>query len=258
MSLSDTQREWEALASFWIQRCREGEPNREGMLDHWMLDALGPVAGLRIIDLGCGEGRFCRMLGRQGASYVLGIDLCEMLVEEARAQKVSDAEHYQVGNIENLDSVQSSSFDLAVSYVSLVDVANFDAAIASSHRILKPGGRLVVCNLAPMATASNSRITDPDGARIAIRVDHYFDESTRVMRFRGHELTNFHRTLSTTINGFLKAGYVLKGIQEPRPSEEGLARYPELANELRAPSFVIFDLLKPANKSEAGDALPHT
>lgn len=246
-SPSRIQREWADLASFWIQRCREGEPNREGMLDHWMLGALGTITGLRIVDLGCGEGRFCRMLGRQGASYVLGVDLCEALISEARKQKNSEIEHYMIGNIETLDSVQSGSFDLAVSYITLVDVADLDAVIASSYRVLKPGGRFVVCNLAPMATSSNTRITDPDGTRIAIRVDHYFDESTRVMRFRGHELTNFHRSLSTYINGFLNAGYVLKGIHEPRPGAEGLARYPELTNELRAPSFILYELVKHAN-----------
>jgi ubiquinone/menaquinone biosynthesis C-methylase UbiE len=245
MPFSETHGQWETLASFWIQRCQEGEPNREGMLDRWMLATLGGVAGLRIVDLGCGEGRFCRMLSRQGASYVLGIDLCERLIEEAIAQKASNVEHYLIGNAETLDSVDSQSFDIAVSYVSLVDIADLDAVIASSYRVLKPGGRFVVCNLAPMLTAQNARITDPDGTRTAFRVDHYFDESTRISRILGHQLTNYHRTLSTYINGFLKVGYLLQGIHEPRPDKEDLAHYPELTNELRAPGFVIYDLLKP-------------
>ena len=118
----------------------------------------------------------------------------------------------------------------------------------SSYRIIKPGGRFVVCNLAAMATSTNSRITDPDGSRMAFRVDHYFDESARIMQFRGHPLTNFHRTLATYVNGFLDAGYALRGIRESKPDEEEGDRYPDLANELRAPSFVIFDLQKPRTK----------
>ncbi len=249
VSQSETQQQWEALASFWIQRCHEGEPNREGMLDRWMLDTLGDISGLRIVDLGCGEGRFCRILGRQEASYLLGIDLCERLIEEAIAQKISDVEHYQIGNVETLESVENCSFDIAVSYVSLVDIPDLNAVVASSYRVVKPGGRFVVCNLAPMGTASNVRITDPDGTRTAFRVDHYFDESGRVSRILDHELTNFHRTLSTYINCFLKAGFVLQGIHEPWPHKEDLVRYPELTNELRAPGFVIYDLLKPGSTS---------
>jgi 2-polyprenyl-3-methyl-5-hydroxy-6-metoxy-1,4-benzoquinol methylase len=247
LSVSETEQEWASIASFWIQRCRDGEPNREGMLDRWMLDALGDVAGLRIVDLGCGEGRFCRMLGRGGASSVVGIDRCKELIEEAVAQRVSDVEDYVVGRMETLDSVEDGSFDVAVSYVSLVDVADLDAVIASSYRVLKPGGRFVVCNLAPMGTAVNRRITDPDGTRTAFRVDHYLDESPRVATILGHTLTNYHRSLSTYVNGFLKVGYVLLGIQEPRPAKEDLTRYPELTNELRAPGFIIYDLQRPVS-----------
>ena len=210
-----------------------------------MIETLGDVTGLRIVDLGCGEGRFCRMLCERGVSYTLGIDLCEEMIEGARAQKHFDAEDYLVGNIETLDGVEADSFDIAVSYVSLVDVEDFDGVVASSFRVLKPGGRFIVCNLAPMATAMNKRITDPDGTRTAFRVDHYLDEGPRVCRIMGLELTNFHRTLSTQINGFLNAGFVLKGVREPFPDKEDLVRFPELTNELRAPGFVIFDLLKP-------------
>jgi SAM-dependent methyltransferase len=245
MPHSDIQRQWDALASVWIQRCRDGESNREGMLDRWMLDTLGDVTGQKIVDLGCGEGRFCRMLSSQGASHMLGVDLCVSLIEAAIAQKYSEVEHYLIQNIETLESVENRAFDIAVSYVSLVDVADLDAVISSSYRVLKPGGRFVVCNLAPMQSASNSRITDPDGTRTAFRVDHYFDESTRISRIPGYDLTNFHRTLSTYINGFLKVGYQLLGVHEPRPGKEDLARYPELRNELRAPGFIIYDLLKP-------------
>ena len=242
--------DWESYAPFWIRKCREGEANREGMLDDWMLKTLGSVAGLKIVDLGCGEGRFCRILSRLGASNVLGIDSCERLILEARKQCTSDVERYIVGNIENLDSVESCSFQVAVSYVTLVDVLNLDAVSRSTYRVLDPGGRFVACNLAPMATSANERIGEPDGSRVAIRVDNYFDESTRVMRFRGgHRLKGFHRTLSTHVNAFLKTGFVLRGIHEPLPTTEGIGRYPELMNELRAPSFVIFDLKKPAHQA---------
>ena len=238
------QAEWESFASTWIKKCDEGDPNREGMLDRWMLEVLGPVKGLRILDLGCGEGRFCRILAQQGASYVLGVDLCKPLIAEAHKRRASDVEDYLIADIEDL-GLESRAFDIAISYVSLVDVENLEGAIKASYRIIRNGGRFVACNLAPMATSSNSRVTDPDDSRIAIRVDHYFDESARIMPFRGHPLTNFHRTLATYVNNFLEAGYLLRKIREPKPDGQDVARHPGLANEFRAPSFVIFDLEKP-------------
>ena len=55
--------EWEDMAEEWIRLHSEGEDElREVVLDGWMLDAAGDVSGLKVIDLGCGEGRFTRML----------------------------------------------------------------------------------------------------------------------------------------------------------------------------------------------------
>ena len=52
--------------------------------------------------------------------------------------------------MEDLRDVPDASFDLAVSYVSLVDVHDLRRVLAEAFRILRPGGRFVVCNLAPM------------------------------------------------------------------------------------------------------------
>jgi 2-polyprenyl-3-methyl-5-hydroxy-6-metoxy-1,4-benzoquinol methylase len=240
--------EWNELAQFWIKRCCDGEANREGMLDRWMLRAVGQPEHLSVIDLGCGEGRFSRMLSRLGADRVLGIDTCEAFIQEAGRMRRLEVEEYRLDNMEHLETVSDEEFDMAVSYLSLVDVQKLSAAIQETFRILKKGGRFIVCNLAPMATAVNKRIEDPDRSRIAIRVDNYFDESVRIMRFGEHQISNYHRTLSHYLNIFLTCGFVLKGFEEPFPSNQELLRYPELENELRAPSFVIYKLEKPNSR----------
>ena len=241
---ASTPSEWERLAPFWIARCRAGEPNRVGLLDAWMLRAVGDVAGRHVVDLGCGEGRFCRLLAGRGAAHVLGVDLCRPLLEAAEAARTSDRERYVRDDMQTLTTVPGDAFDLAVSYLTLVDVPDLDGAVAAAHRVLKAGGRLVTCNLAPMATATNERLPEADGTRVALRVDHYFDESSRVMHFGGHPLTNYHRTLSRYVNTFVAAGFVLRRLDEPRPAAADLARFPALANERRAPSFLIYVLEK--------------
>ena len=49
-----------------------------------MLEACGDVTDMNILDCGCGEGRFCRMLAGRGAKYVLGIDLCDAMIDAAK------------------------------------------------------------------------------------------------------------------------------------------------------------------------------
>ena len=55
---------WSKSASPWIRLMQKGDPNRELLLDEPMLELCGEVDGLDVLDIGCGEGRFCRMLGK--------------------------------------------------------------------------------------------------------------------------------------------------------------------------------------------------
>ena len=73
--------QWTKYAQDWIET---DQAVRTGFLDSWMLDALGDVSGKTVIDIGCGEGRFCRLLSELGAA-VTGVDLTEALIEQARS-----------------------------------------------------------------------------------------------------------------------------------------------------------------------------
>jgi len=57
-------------------------------------------------------------------------------------------------------------------------------------------------------------------------------------------VTGFHRTLSNTINSFIQSGFVLEGLKEPMPSAQQVQEYPDVADNLRVPLFVIYLLRK--------------
>ncbi len=56
--------QWIENVEVWIQK---DQAVRTRFLDAWMLRALGDVDGRRVLDVGCGEGRFCRLLAGLGA-----------------------------------------------------------------------------------------------------------------------------------------------------------------------------------------------
>ena len=130
------RRQWTESAQDWIDT---DQAVRTGMLDSWMLDALGNVGGKSAIDIGCGEGRFSRLLSQLGAG-VTGVDLTEALI--ARARAMSTGETYMLGDAENLSDVESESFDIAVSYIVLVDLLDYRGAIEAAYRVLRPGRSL--------------------------------------------------------------------------------------------------------------------
>ena len=242
MDLKNTLRtQWTEAAQDWIG---QDQAVRTGMLDSWMLDALGNVRGKGVLDIGCGEGRFSRLLTRLGAE-VTGIDLTEPLIERARSLAVG-GDSYVMGDAETLDGIADESFDLAVSYIVLVDLLDYRASIEAAYRVLKPGGRFVVCNVHPMRSAVPYGWINQGGRKLFYAVDDYWDEGPREFPWWGKNFVNMHRTLSRYVKAFLDVGFVLEGLDEPVPSEEQLEENPSFDDEFRAPNFVVFVLRKPA------------
>jgi len=242
----ELEAEWNALAPAWVRESREGlNLNRTALLDAPMLAACGDVRGLRALDSGCGEGRFCRMLAERGAVYVLGVDLCAPMIAAAR-QLASDRDEYRRADAQDLAFLPDAGFDLAVSYLNQCDLPDFAANTREIFRVLKPGGRFVAANLHPMRSAVGAWQKTPAGEKQHVVLDRYFDEGARRWKMMGVDFTNFHRTLSTYVRAFRAAGFLLDDIAEPTVTPAAAIRHPDLADELRVPNFIIFALQKPA------------
>lgn len=100
--------------------------------------ALGPLDGLRLLDLGCGKGRFAARLSALGAK-VVGLDLSsEMLARAGRLPRVR-------GSARRLP-FPASSFDgvVAVEVFEHLPAVGVDVALAEARRVLRPGGTIAV------------------------------------------------------------------------------------------------------------------
>ena len=259
MSLSaqhDLQREsWDRLADGWAEWVQSNQ-GRVHVLDPAHLSLAGDVTGLHVLDAGCGEGRFARMLAERGAR-VTGVDLSPRMIEIASTH---EAEHrlgieYHIADMADLHAFQSGSFDLAVAYVSLVDVPSYQRAIAEIARVLRPGGRfqfsIVHPCFAPPGSAWEPRepgtIPVRDHDKLYKKVDNYFPAAEITFRMwptAPAETVNYHRPLSDYASALRKTSFLIRDIVEPTPDRALAEKFDYLLEFFRAPFFIIFDCVK--------------
>ena len=154
--------DWDRSAKAWIAEIGDhGDYARRHILDPAMLARLDGRAFSTALDVGCGEGRFCRMLRKRGVAAV-GLDPTGALIAEARSRDPKG--RYLRGRAEEM-ALASKSFDLVVSYLTLIDIPGLEVAIQEMNRVLTPGGTLLIANLTSFNTAGmeTSWVTDESG-----------------------------------------------------------------------------------------------
>ncbi|MEO8176065.1 MAG: class I SAM-dependent methyltransferase, partial [Sphingomicrobium sp.] len=112
---------------------------------------LGITPGLKVLDLGSGDGTTALPAARLGAD-VLGIDIAENLVAAGSARAIAAAMpnvRFEQGDASNLANVADRSFDLVVSiFGAMFAPRPFDTA-REMVRVTKPGGRILMGNWIP-------------------------------------------------------------------------------------------------------------
>src|SRR5207342_3721244 len=116
-----------------------------------LVGALGITEGMRVLDLGCGDGTTALPAAQLGAD-VLGVDIAANLVAagNARAEALGLANcRFQEGDASGLSELDDESFDLVVSiFGAMFAPKPFDVA-KEMVRVARPGGRIVMGNWIP-------------------------------------------------------------------------------------------------------------
>jgi SAM-dependent methyltransferase len=203
-----------------------------------LLEALGDVRGLRVLDLGCGDASIGRALLESGCRSYLGIDASARMVEAARDALLGTSGEARRATIEGF-SAPPASFDLVISRMALHYVADLDAALAACRGCLAPGGRMAFTVVHPVVTSHDARASG-DEQRASWVVDDYFDEGPRDVDWLGERVVWHHRTVEGYVAAFGRAGFRLTALSEcaPRPERFG-GDDAELARRRRIPLFLL-------------------
>lgn len=200
---------------------------------------LPDLTGKRVIDLGCGYGWFCRSAREAGATEVTGIDLSEKMLARARELTDDNAIQYQRGDLGQL-ALPSQTFDLVYSQLALHYIPDLAPLFTVIHQALQPSGWFVFTTEHPIYTCSVRQgwFTDNEGQR-SWAVNHYQHEGQRINNWLADGVVKYHRTLGTTLNALITAGFTLRHVNEWGPTAQQIEANPELAEETQRPMMVL-------------------
>ena len=257
MERPDTRSMWNANAPAWIELTRAGyDVFRDLVNTPAFFALLPPVAGLRGLDLGCGEGHNTRLLAAEGAQ-VVALDVSEVFLRAAAP--ASPGVRFVHGDGAALP-FRDGSLQFVTAFMSLMDVAAPEAALREIARVLVPGGFVQLSVVHP-ATSTPARrwVHDEQGRREAVTIGGYFEEGPLLDRWifgaappevrDRHEpftIAYARRTLTGWITAVLAAGLVIDAVDEPHADEATARAHPEVADTRIAPYSLILRARTPS------------
>jgi SAM-dependent methyltransferase len=204
-----------------------------------VLALLGAVAGLRVLDAGCGPGLYAEEPVTLGAQ-VVAIDVSEPMLELAR-QRLGERARVVRADLNGRLPFPDEQFDLVVCPLVIAHVDDRAACMREFFRVLRPGGHVVLSTQHPTA----------DWLR---KGGSYFDvrEEEDIWHREGGSYTvHFWREPLTSLCAAVSdAGFLIERLVEPLPAESMRERWPEDWDKLsREPGFLVLRLAKPLGRA---------
>lgn len=168
------------------------------------LPLLPDVAGLDVLDVGCGPGFYTKLMIDCGAR-VVALDSEALFVERTRQRTEGRASVICADVSLPLTFCADAAFDLVVSMLVLHYLEDWQPVLSEMYRVLRPGGSLFFTTHHPytdlsLSTTGNYFATE--------QVEDQWEEGT--VRF-------YRRPFSKIVTDVLNAGFVLERLDEPRP-----------------------------------------
>ena len=196
-----------------------------------MLSLLPHVGGKRVLDAGCGPGRYAEWLADRGAE-VVGLDVSPAMIRLAR-RRVGKRAEFRVADLGRpLDFLKSGSFDLVIAPLVMDHIEDWRPLFGEFNRVLKGFGLLVFSCGHPFADHDDHPDTD------------YFAIEYVVDKWRGFgvpvAMPSYRRPLAPILEALAETGFAIENLLEPCPGEEVRRRDPEAYEKRRRlPSLIV-------------------
>ena len=206
------------------------------------LSLAGDVAGLRVLDAGCGGGAHAAALIARGAT-VTGIDRSAGLLEIAR-RRLEGGARLLLADLSEPLPFCDGAFDLVVASLVMHYLEDWSLPLLEFNRVLAKGGRLVLSTHHPFM---DHPLSGHDNYFETYRFDDTWERGGRTIHMRF-----WHRPLHAMFDAFKSAGFAIETVSEPEPDPRARTLFPTAYKSLTTePRFLFFSLTK------AGDRQPY-
>lgn len=247
-----TKTSWGGVAGWYEDHLKNPDTYHEQVIAPQVTRLLLPQKGKAVLEIGCGEGYFTRLLAGEGHTIV-GCDISPELIARARAHEKPAS--YHVAPAEKLSFAADGIFAAVLAVLTLQNMERIEPVLIEAARVLAPRGRFigVINHPAFRIPGQSSWGFDSKTGVQYRRLDGYL--SARRSQIDMHpsakakkEFTfSYHRSLQDYSKALRSAGFAIGKMEEwvsHRTSGEGPRKEAEDTARKEFPLFLAFEAIK--------------
>lgn len=243
---------WGSVADWYAEHLTQAGTYHERVLGPNVIRLLAPHRGRTILEIGCGEGYFSRLLHSDGHSMV-GSDISSELIQKARShdERIS----YHVSPAERLSFAADGIFTAALAVLTLQNMEHVEPVFREASRVLAPRGRFVgvINHPAFRIPGSSSWGFDNESQTQFRRIDSYLSARKNKIDMTPGKRTDkeftysFHRSFQEYSKALRAGGFAIIRVEEwisHRESQPGPRAEAENTARKEFPLFLAFEAVK--------------
>jgi len=203
---NSTGTEYDAMAEAYIAHVDTSTHN--AMYERpAMVSCMPPLAGLSVLDAGCGSGWYAAHYLENGAANVTCVDASQKMTAATR-KRVGDRARVLTADLAlPLTFAADAEFDLVAAPLVLHYLPDWLPTLREFNRVLKPGGTLLFSTHHPCMVFHRFKLSD------------YFAPTRIEDTWSTGTVTYYHRSLTDILDSLTVAGFTLKRFLEPQAAE---------------------------------------